>query len=775
MPEQLTLSGLKSDLSATGSVPERAAELYSVRRDAMMRWTDRFFSGLMVAQWLACIVVAVWISPRTWIGLQSQVHPHLLASIFFGGAITSLPVYLAWRHPGRNITRHVIAIGQMLIGSLLIHLTGGRIESHFHVFGSLAFLAFYRDWRVLITGTMVVTADHLVRGLWWPLSIFGNAEASSWRWIEHAGWVLFIDTFLVTVAIRGNRELWDIALREAEMEAMRSAIESTVVERTHELAEAKAMADSANQSKSEFLANMSHEIRTPLTAILGFCDLLRDEALFEKAPPQRIQTIETIRRAGGHLLDVINDILDLSKIEAGKLATEQVETQLPRILHEIDSMMRPRVAAKGVDLRVLLETAVPDRITSDPTRLRQILMNLVGNATKFTETGTIRIKTRIDQSNGECKLKIAVEDTGAGITAGQAESLFRPFTQADMSVTRKHGGTGLGLTICRRLAHLMGGDVRLDFSEPGIGSRFVLELPFVEFPNSQLVHDLCAFSPKTQNDVDEVAAALNGRILLAEDSEDNQQLISFHLRRAGAEVTIAGNGRIALEALQAAEEQGRPFDLLLTDMQMPEMDGYTLAKTLRARGQRQLPIVALTAHAMAEDRQKCLAAGCNDFSTKPIHKAALIATCGKWLTRKNDPGSPGTEANTPSSLEAHVRTDFLEILHSDLADDPDMAPLVKKFLSNLTPKVASMEESLSSGRRDELGRLAHQLKGAGGGYGFPTISDAARSVEECVRDDADLQQLQHAVNDLKQLCVRALAGRQSESIPESATLQEAIV
>jgi PAS domain S-box-containing protein len=543
-----------------------------------------------------------------------------------------------------------------------------------------------------------------------------------------------------------------------------------------DLREAQDKAEAASRTKSEFLANMSHEIRTPLTAILGYCDILRDDGIIEQAPPRRVETIETIRRAGEHLLTVINDILDLSKIEAGKLHTEQIETQLPRILVEVDSLMRPRVSGKNVVLRTTLNTAVPDRIISDPTRLRQILMNLVGNAAKFTEQGTIRVETGVDHSRGQSLLRVEVNDTGAGMTPEQADALFRPFTQADTSVTRKFGGTGLGLTISRRLARIMGGEVRLDYSEPGKGSRFVLELPLIEVKDSAQVHDLAACVAQRNVHVPETTTQLSARILLAEDGKDNQRLIAYHLVKAGAEVEIADNGRIALDMLDAADAQGRPFALLLTDMQMPEMDGYTLAKTLRSRGSR-MPIVALTAHAMAEDRQKCLDAGCDDYASKPINKAALLATCRQWIDRGSSvaTGGPPVVGITEKATGEPPVSTANEILVSELADDPDMAELVNSFLGNLGPKVGQMTEYLSTNRLGDLAKLAHQLKGAGGGYGFPTISDAARQVEHLAKAEQEMEQIQLAVDELTSLCRQAIAGRTDQDTALAGALTEEMV
>lgn len=499
---------------------------------------------------------------------------------------------------------------------------------------------------------------------------------------------------------------------------------TAAIEREEALRQAQERAEAASQSKSEFLANMSHEIRTPLTAILGYTDLLRDEAIRQGASDEQLQSMSTIRRAGEHLLTVINDILDLSKIEAGRMAIERVETDLPRVLFDVDSLMRSRAAQKGVQLNTRLLTPIPDRVLSDPTRLRQVLMNLVGNAAKFTAHGQIEIQVDVSTMAGEPALQIAVVDTGPGMSPEQAAQLFQPFVQADTSVTRKHGGTGLGLTICRRLANLMGGHVQLVKTAPGQGSTFTFTLPLHAVDGAHHVNDLlaCVAVPGPLKATAAYAIELRGRILLAEDGEDNQRLISHHLRKAGAEVVIAEHGRRALELIGAAEATGRPFGLLVSDMQMPEMDGYTLARTLRAQD-NAIPIIALTAHAMADDRQKCLDAGCNDYASKPIDRGALIATCARWMQP------------TPDVDDASETLDLFPqaVLYSELRDDPDVAELVDEFVAGLPAKVTRLETAFNTGHLPELGRLAHQLKGAAGGYGFPSISEAARHVEQFAR------------------------------------------
>jgi PAS domain S-box-containing protein len=407
-----------------------------------------------------------------------------------------------------------------------------------------------------------------------------------------------------------------------------SADVTAEVEREQALKDARVQADAANRAKSEFLANMSHEIRTPLTAILGFAEVLRDDIHFA-APQHWIHDLDTIASAGKHLLSIINDILDLSKIEADKSTLELIETPLIEVLSEVERLLRSTASGKGVILSTKLSSPIPDRFLCDPTRLRQILMNLVGNAVKFTEAGTIVIHASVASPMGNNSLIIDIEDTGRGIDMEQSQSLFQAFEQADNTVSRKHGGTGLGLTISRRLAVLMGGDVTLVWTELGRGSCFRLTLPMIPVAGAVLVNSIQATTVSDAGVTPE-KVSIRGRILLAEDGLDNQRLIAFLLKKAGAVVDVADDGQIALQMMESANASNTPYDLLLTDMQMPVMDGYMLAKTLRSQGSK-IPIVALTAHALAEDRQKCLDAGCDDYLSKPVDKHSLLIACSKWI------------------------------------------------------------------------------------------------------------------------------------------------
>jgi PAS domain S-box-containing protein len=431
---------------------------------------------------------------------------------------------------------------------------------------------------------------------------------------------------------------------QAQLERLNSELRASVVLAEKMAAEAKA----ANRAKSEFLANMSHEIRTPMTAILGYVDLINEECpgLCSFGSGQLRDSLDTIRRNGEHLLAILNDVLDLSKIEAGRMQVEAMQADPVQVVEEVASLMRVRAMEKDLTLDVEYNPPLPAVIRTDPVRLRQILVNLVGNAVKFTESGGVRILVRVSREPRP-HMTFQVVDTGIGLTQDQIARLFHRFTQADGSTARRFGGTGLGLTISARLAEMLGGRIGVD-SIPGQGSTFTLAIdpgPLDNVPMRQSECQLRMNQPRPEASAARptTTAQLAGRILLAEDGADNQRLISTILRKAGLVVDVADNGQIACEKVEQSRGREPAYDLVLMDMQMPRMDGYTAAGRLRQMGYRG-PIIALTAHAMSGDREKCLNAGCDDYATKPIDRPALLALIAAHLGRaeahRESPATP---------------------------------------------------------------------------------------------------------------------------------------
>jgi len=406
-----------------------------------------------------------------------------------------------------------------------------------------------------------------------------------------------------------------------------------------ELERAKNAAEQANRVKRDFLANMSHEIRTPMTAILGFAENLLDPELSES---DSVQVVRTIRRNGNHLMQIINDILDISKIEAGKLQIERLLCSPVQIIEEVRSLMQPRATAKRLEFDVRYQGKLPASIETDPMRLRQVLINLVTNAVKFTNEGGVRIEVELDENDSDPRIRFRVVDTGLGMSPDQLQSVFQPFTQADETTTRRFGGTGLGLAICRHLVQALGGKIDVD-STLGRGTTFSFSVRTGKLDGVERVDVTSELSSATASNAapDAAAAAprLDASILVAEDGPDNQRLISFILKKAGARVEIAENGQVAVDKALEARQAGEPYDVILMDMQMPVLDGYEATRTLR-RDAYDLPIIALTAHAMATDRDKCIAAGCDDYATKPLDRRKLIELIAQTCAERRGVRSP---------------------------------------------------------------------------------------------------------------------------------------
>jgi len=516
-----------------------------------------------------------------------------------------------------------------------------------------------------------------------------------------------------------------------------------------ELREAKVAAEQANRAKSEFLANMSHEMRTPMTAILGYADLAMDP---HQSSYERREALATIRSNGQHLLTVVNDILDISKIEAGRLVLTPGRCCVPAVVADVVSMVGGRAAERDLSLSAEYAGQLPETILADEGRLRQILVNLVGNAVKFTETGGVRVVTTFLPRWREQAPAVMIEviDTGVGIAPDEVRRLCEPFAQADGSASRRYGGTGLGLAIIRRLAEMMGGKLTVH-SDLGKGSTFGITIPTGDLEGVGML-DSPAEAVKARNEALEpripAADALAGvRILLAEDSLDNRRLIRSVLVKAGAEVEVAEDGRAAVD--RAGAPGGPAFDLILMDMQMPEMDGYQATRELREQ-EVSVPIIALTAHAMNGDREKCLSAGCTDYLPKPISWQQLIETVMEHTGRHGAGGGLAASYGHGGQTQQSIQSEF--------DDDPDLADIIDQFTAALPGHVEVMRRAVGHGDHDRLQRLAHQLKGTGGSYGYPALSDLGRRLEDAAKA-SDTEGAALALKELAELAQSIVAER----------------
>jgi len=534
-------------------------------------------------------------------------------------------------------------------------------------------------------------------------------------WISFFGLLTFIISILVSryvaraVAVK-NQQLMDA--REDMERAFNEAEKATII-------------------KSEFLATMSHEIRTPLTAIIGFAET----SLFaEQTKEQRELSSRKIIRSGKHLLQIINDILDLSKIEANKFEIEQVELSLFELLSDIENLVRPAAEDKGLGFSINYIFPLPEKIISDPLRIKQILINLCNNAIKFTETGYVLIN--VSCSDTQNMLKFEVVDSGIGIDEDKQEQIFKAYQQADTSTTRKFGGTGLGLSLSRQLAERLDGSITVK-SQTQRGSQFSFSIMYQHVQGSDFVFDK-EHVPKVYEMSERVKASgyLSGKVLLAEDNKDNQELLLLYLNRMGIDVTVVTNGQLAIEAVR-----DKDFDLILMDMQMPVMGGLEATELIRKKGY-DVPVIALTANAMKEDKVRCYEAGCNGFLSKPVDASILSETLEKYL-----------EAN-----KVNEKTD--DVLVSLLSENGSKTrSLIEKYVNNLSTTIDMIEQLIHEQDWEELKDILHQVKGTSGNYGYPKMSALAEKMEQHTVEK-DKEELLFDCVELKSIYQKIVLGLQ---------------
>ncbi|MCB9775998.1 MAG: response regulator [Nitrospiraceae bacterium] len=519
-----------------------------------------------------------------------------------------------------------------------------------------------------------------------------------------------------------------------------------------ELLKSKEEAVAANQAKSAFLANMSHEIRTPMNAILGFTELIKRG--YGRDSVETRKHLEIIHSSGKHLLDLINDILDLSKVESGRLEIERVRFNPYLVIMDVVRVLGVRAHEKGIELELKIPDDVPETIIGDPGRIRQIITNLVGNAVKFTERGAVTVTAYAKRvAEDLIQFHIDVADTGIGMNVEATQRIFEDFVQADASVTRKFGGTGLGLAISRKFARALGGDITVD-SQPGVGSVFKITLDAGSAREVAWVTPEQALATNESGMMQEHTNWVfpSARILVVDDGPENREFVKVVLEGYGLSIDEAGNGLIGVEMATAGE-----YDIILMDMQMPEMDGLTATRTLRNRG-LQIPILALTANAMKGFEQELFDAGFSDYLTKPIDIDRFLAKLAQFL-HGQPVGQSSAQAVLPESSHHHASPieDSSPIVSKLGSSNPKFANVIARFVGRLGEQLQAMDAAYSNRDMEALAKLAHWLKGAGGTVGFDVLNLPAAELEAAAKA-ADLAAIEQHLHHLQLLATRIAHG-----------------